>query len=210
MHTWHVPNERVHVPNKRMNVTDNMRGYFALGVEGISKPMNLGNVLRSAHAFGASWVFTVRADFSRHRAKSDTTLVAESVPYYRYDAPEQVELPQGCELIGVELTDAAVDLPSFRHPRCAAYVLGPERGTLSAAMIARCDHVVKIPTRFCINVGVAGAIVMYDRMITIGRFAERPVSTRGKAVPMSPHVFGAPLVRDRDHGRYKRKPEQKS
>ncbi|MEE8144119.1 MAG: TrmH family RNA methyltransferase, partial [Kiloniellales bacterium] len=34
-----------------------MRGYFAIGVEGISKPMNLGNLLRSAHAFGASFFF---------------------------------------------------------------------------------------------------------------------------------------------------------
>ncbi|MEX2009990.1 MAG: TrmH family RNA methyltransferase, partial [Dongiaceae bacterium] len=29
-----------------------MRGYFGIGVEGISKPMNLGNLMRSAHAFG--------------------------------------------------------------------------------------------------------------------------------------------------------------
>jgi tRNA G18 (ribose-2'-O)-methylase SpoU len=37
------------------------RGYFAIGVEGISKPVNLGNLLRSAHAFGASFVFTIGA-----------------------------------------------------------------------------------------------------------------------------------------------------
>ena len=29
-----------------------MRGFFAIGAEGISKPMNLGNLIRSAHAFG--------------------------------------------------------------------------------------------------------------------------------------------------------------
>jgi tRNA G18 (ribose-2'-O)-methylase SpoU len=38
------------------------RGYFAIGVEGISKAVNLGNLLRSAHAFGASFVFTIGAD----------------------------------------------------------------------------------------------------------------------------------------------------
>ena len=36
-----------------------MRGYFAIGAERISKPMNLGNLLRSAHAFGASFFFTI-------------------------------------------------------------------------------------------------------------------------------------------------------
>ena len=30
-----------------------MRGYFAIGVEGIGKEMNVGNLFRSAHAFGA-------------------------------------------------------------------------------------------------------------------------------------------------------------
>ncbi len=57
--------------------------------------------------------------------------------------------------MGVELLDEAEDLPSFRHPRCAAYVLGPERGSLSPEMVARCDYLVRIPTRFCINVATA-------------------------------------------------------
>ena len=38
-----------------------MRGYFAIGAERISKPMNLGNLLRSAHAFGAKFFFTIGA-----------------------------------------------------------------------------------------------------------------------------------------------------
>ena len=41
--------------------TPAMRGYFGIGVEGISKAMNLGNLMRSAHAFGASFFFTVDA-----------------------------------------------------------------------------------------------------------------------------------------------------
>ena len=32
-----------------------MRGYFAIGTEDMSKPRNLGNLIRSAHAFGASY-----------------------------------------------------------------------------------------------------------------------------------------------------------
>ena len=34
-----------------------------------------------------------------------------------------------------------------------------------AAVIARCAHVVQIPTKFCLNVGLAGALVMYDRLL---------------------------------------------
>ena len=70
----------------------------------------------------------------------------------------------------------AGELPSFRHPTRAAYVLGPEMGDLSPEMLGQCQHVIKIPMKFCINVGVAGALVMYDRAISMGRFADRPVA----------------------------------
>jgi tRNA G18 (ribose-2'-O)-methylase SpoU len=81
--------------------------------------------------------------------------------------------------VGVELLEEAVDLPSFRHPLRAAYVLGPEQGALSPELLARCDHVVRIPSSFCINLAMAGAIVMYDRMRCLGRFADRPVGEGG-------------------------------
>ena len=103
------------------------------------------------------------------------------LPLYRFEDADALRLPAGCALVGVELLDEAVELPSFRHPLRAAYVLGPERGSLSPAVVQRCEFVVKIPTRFCVNVGVAGALVMYDRMISLGRFAERPVRAGGPA-----------------------------
>jgi hypothetical protein len=49
------------------------RGYFAIGVEGISKAVNLGNLLRSAHAFGASFVFTLGADETAIEIRHDTS-----------------------------------------------------------------------------------------------------------------------------------------
>ena len=55
-------------------------------------------------------------------------------------------------------------------------VLGPELGALSPELVARCDHLVRIPTEFCINVAMAGAIVMYDRMRVLGRFPPRPLT----------------------------------
>ena len=38
-----------------------MRGYFGVGIEQSSKPMNAGNLFRTAHAFGASFLFTVNS-----------------------------------------------------------------------------------------------------------------------------------------------------
>lgn len=175
-----------------------MRGYFGIGVEGISKAMNLGNLQRSAHAFGASFFFTVAADISeRSLRRADTSDAPDHLPVYRFDSAEALVLPRRCRLVGVELTEEAEVLPSFFHPTAAAYVLGPERGSLSPQMLARCDRVVKIPTRFCVNLGVAGAIVMYDRLLSRGRFDRRAVGTLGAAEPLPEHVRGPQLIRSR-------------
>ena len=140
------------------------RGYFAIGAERISKSLNLGNLMRSAHGFGASFTFTIGADYRALEAVADTSKAARHLPHYNWGCIDTMALPQGCSLVGVELIEGAVDLPAFRHPLRAAYVLGPEKGSLSPELIARCEHVVKIPTSFCVNVAMAGAIVMYDRL----------------------------------------------
>ena len=173
-----------------------MRGYFGIGAQGISKPMNLGNLLRSAHAFGASFFFTVDAAFEARAVQaSDTSGAVKHLPLYTYDSVADMALPRGCQLVGIELDERATELPSFRHPTAAAYVLGPERGSLSPELVDRCDYLVKIPTSFCVNVGVAGAIVMYDRMLATGRFARRPVNPRAEPEALPEHVQGAQVIR---------------
>jgi len=157
-----------------------MRGYFAVGVEEISKGFNLGNLVRTSHAFGASFFFTINSELNYDEIKSTDTSHADiHMPFYAYPNLNEFKLPKDCSLVGVELMDESVDLPSFRHPLRAAYVLGPEKGSLSPALVARCDHIVKIPMKFCVNVGVAGALVIYDRMISLGTQAERPVRVGG-------------------------------
>lgn len=157
-----------------------MRGYFGVGVEGISKEQNAGTIVRTTHAFGGSFFFTVKPSVDMQELRvSDTSGAFDHLPYYQYHTPNELKLPKGCVLVGVELTEDAIELPSFRHPLRAAYVLGPEMGSLSAVMVERCDHVVQIPMKFCVNVGVAAALTLYDRMLCLGRFAERPVRPGG-------------------------------
>ncbi|MDP6951980.1 MAG: RNA methyltransferase [Alphaproteobacteria bacterium] len=174
-------------------MADQAKGYFGIGVERISKPMNLGNLFRSAHAFGASFLFTIEAATEIGRPRSDTSVSADSLPTWHYDTPADLSLPEDCTLVAIELVEDAQMLPSFRHPRRAAYVFGPELGSLSPEVLARADSVVQIPTRFCINLAAAGVVVMYDRLISLGRFAERPVSEHAKAAPLVRPVHGAKI-----------------
>ena len=77
-----------------------MRGYYGIGVEGISKPYNLGNLFRSAHAFDASFVFTVNAAYKRRNGKhSDTSDALRNLPFYEFDSVGEMILPKGLVLI---------------------------------------------------------------------------------------------------------------
>lgn len=155
------------------------KGYFAIGAERMSKSLNLGNLMRSAHGFGASFTFTVGTTLKSVESFADTSKAQRHMPHYNWPTLNELALPQGCKLVGIELLDTAIDLPSFHHPLRAAYVLGPEMGSLSQPLLERCDYVVKIPTSFCVNVAMAGAIVMYDRVKSLARFQDRPVREGG-------------------------------
>ncbi len=177
-----------------------LRGYFGVGIEGVSKPMNLGNLVRIAHAFDASFFFSVAPRLKLSDAASDTSRAQGALPFYAFDKPQDFRLPLDCRLVGVEITDDAVELPRFRHPSRAAYVFGAERYSLSPQMLSLCAFVVKIPTRFSINVGMAGAIVLYDRLVNLGGYGGRPVTPGGEAGDLPPaHNWGAPLARPRDY-----------
>jgi tRNA G18 (ribose-2'-O)-methylase SpoU len=172
------------------------RGYFAIGAERISKALNLGNLMRSAHGFGASFTFTIGASYQALEARADTSKGRLHLPHFNWATVDELALPEGCRLIGVELLEEAIDLPSFRHPMRAAYVLGPEQGQLSPALTACCDYIVRIPSSFCINLAMAGAIVMYDRVRCLGRFPPRPLSEGGPGggpfAPMARKVGRSP------------------
>lgn len=172
------------------------RGYCGIGVEGVSKGANLGALLRTAHGFGAAFCFTVGAGWdSRAARQADTADTPLHVPLWRFGSVAEIALPGDCQLVGVELLEEAGDLPSFRHPLRAAYVLGPERAALSPELRARCAHLVRIPTRFALNLAVAGALVLYDRLLQHGRFAERPVGSGGAAAAPEPGGHGDPRFR---------------
>ena len=39
----------------------------------------------------------------------------------------------------------------------------------------KCKHIIKIPTKFCLNVQIAGAIVMYDRVKSLGTYSKNQI-----------------------------------
>lgn len=140
-----------------------MRGYFGVGVYHPKTEENIGTLWRSAYAFGASYIFTIGRRYS-HQV-SDTIKTPLQIPLYEYESLAEFDtiLPKGCQIVCVEITKEAKDLPKFYHYDQTCYLLGAEdEGLPQKYMINK--QVVKIPTRVCLNVAVAGSIVMYDRI----------------------------------------------
>lgn len=139
------------------------RGYFGIGIVSGKTPENVGGLWRSAHAFGAALIYTVA--FRPPRQPTDTSKAARHVPLLQWEDWDSFRVSQtGCPLVAIENTVKTVNLPKFKHPERAIYVLGPEDTGLSPAILADCDVVVEIPTSLCLNVATAGSIVMYDRI----------------------------------------------
>lgn len=140
-----------------------MRGHFGIGICAAKTPANVGTLWRSAHAMGAAYIFTIGHRYGKQ--PSDTTKAWRSIPLFEFESPVEMvsALPRDARLIGIEYP-GDVSLERFEHPQQAVYVLGAEDSGISRDLKDMCDTLVTIPTDHCINVAVAGSIVMYDRI----------------------------------------------
>jgi len=140
------------------------RGYFGVGVWHAKNAENIGTLWRSAHNFGAAFIFTVGRRYKQQA--SDTTKAWRHVPLLHFEDIEALiaGLPFSCRLVGIELDDRAKPLAAYHHPERAVYLLGAEDHGLSEEMRRRCHDLIVIEgAERCLNVAVAGSLVMYQR-----------------------------------------------
>ncbi|MGH9265475.1 MAG: 23S rRNA (guanosine(2251)-2'-O)-methyltransferase RlmB [Acidimicrobiales bacterium] len=144
---------------------------FLLAVDGVTDPHNLGAVLRSAEAAGATG-----AILGRHRAVHVTPTVAKAAAGAIEHVPMAVVpgLPAalarakelGCWVVGLaEDGDRSLfdDLPVATEP--IVVVVGSEGAGLSRLARARCDVVLSIPMRGrlpSLNVSAAAALALFE------------------------------------------------
>ena len=144
------------------------RGYFGIGIYHPKFDVNVGGLWRSAHALGASFIFTIGARYKQQ--PTDTTKAARHIPLFEYrDVDEFLYCkPRDCVVVGIEIDEEAYELESFVHPNRAIYLLGAEDAGL-ADVYSYCDLLVQIQSTYCLNVATTGSIVMYDRSLRRGR-----------------------------------------
>lgn len=145
--------------------TQPSRGFFGIGIYQPLHEVNVGTLWRSALVFGASMVFTVGRKYKRQAA--DTFHTSKHIPYQHYASMEDLisHLPHSSPLVGVELDDRAIKLGRYSHPERAIYILGREDLGLPLAVRDQCHSLVQVESirDLCLNVSVAGSLVMWHR-----------------------------------------------
>lgn len=141
------------------------RGFFAIGIYHPKREVNVGSLWRTGTLYGASFIFTVGARYRRQ--SSDTPKTPLHTPLLHFPDIDALHatLPYGAPLVGVELAESSIALPSFSHPQQVVYLLGAEDHGLPEHVMDTCHALVQIPTPQpqSMNVAAAGSIVLYDR-----------------------------------------------
>jgi tRNA(Leu) C34 or U34 (ribose-2'-O)-methylase TrmL len=102
----------------------------------------------------------------RHR--TDTNNTSRKVSLNQVDNLAE-SMPDGMQLVCVELVEGAMPLPEFEHPEQAMYVFGPEDGSVPQPLVDRADHVVYVPTIGCMNLAASVNVLLYDRLAKSSR-----------------------------------------
>ena len=141
------------------------RGFACVGLDRPTDPVNIGHALRASFCYGARMVILGGDGVSGALGNivTDPNRASRHVPVIRSGSVLDA-VPEGCEVVSVELDGDAIPLMEFVHPERACYVFGPENGSLSQEISARSRHKVMIPTNTALNLGMTVNTVLYDRL----------------------------------------------
>ena len=134
-------------------------GPVCLALWGVNDPGNVGTVLRSALAFGASSVALGPGTADPYGPKAVRASMGAlfDVPLARVRAPEDLPRP----LIGLA---ARSGRPLGEIADAATILVGAEREGLPAEVLAACDELAHIPiANESLNAAMAATVALYER-----------------------------------------------
>ena len=143
-----------------------VRGYFAIGIINGKCEANVGTLWRTANIFGAKYIFTIGTRYPK-RQSADTMNTPQHIPLFEYNSWADFKncIPRNAVIVAIELDDKSRPIENFVHPERAIYLLGAEDKGIPEEVLQDCRTIIQIPGNHSVNVGVAGSIVIYDRLL---------------------------------------------
>jgi tRNA(Leu) C34 or U34 (ribose-2'-O)-methylase TrmL len=144
-----------------MSKNTQKRGICAVGLFNPKDRDNMGGVMRASGCYSVQLVAIQGMRFSK--SNLDTQKIWRHTPVINttdlFDA-----VPFGAVPVAVEFIPSAISLVDYVHPESAFYIFGPEDGSISKEILARCRDVVYVPTALCMNLAATVNVVLYDRL----------------------------------------------
>ena len=138
-------------------------------MHGINNPVNVGAILRTAEAAGASGVITTANTSDPFSAKALRGAMGSAFRVPVWTKASYAEVINWCKESGIETVCADVEGTSLYSAvdwtRSKALIMGPESEGLSEEELASANEVIRIPMHGqveSLNVGVAAAILLYE------------------------------------------------
>jgi tRNA G18 (ribose-2'-O)-methylase SpoU len=139
---------------------------FSLAAWEISKEHNVGSLIRTAHAAAAQEVALLGEREWNIEAARTADLYTRVVQLPAEFGALRAFLEAGrWNLVAVELAEQSTNLFDAEYPGRPCFLLGAEIGGIPLAVLREAELVVQIPQWGlvpCLNLAVAGSIVVYD------------------------------------------------
>jgi len=135
----------------------------------INNPVNVGAILRTAEAAGASGVISTRNTSDPFSPKSLRGAMGSAFRLPIWSGPTYEEMIDWCREREIAIVCADADAPlahtEFDWTRATALIMGPESTGLTADETESATHVVRIPMHGAVeslNVSVAAGILLFE------------------------------------------------
>jgi len=138
-------------------------------MHGINNPVNVGAILRTAEAAGATGAITTANTSNPFSPKALRGAMGSAFRLPIWMGPNYSDVVTWCDETGIRTICAALDGQethtevNWRGP--CALILGPESSGLSSAELAGANQVVRVPMRGAVeslNVAVAAGVLLYE------------------------------------------------
>ena len=147
-----------------------MRGFVGIGAYMPKAKVNMGTLIRSADCFDVSFAYSIG---SRMNIRTASMKKERHFPLFHYSDFEifRKSIPTNAVLVCVELSDNARNIHTFTPPERVVYLLGPEDGNIPSSILnhEQVKETLYIPTKHCLNIAVAGSIVLYHHFYRRGK-----------------------------------------